>query len=65
MLASYKLLSKFVNLDGITPSEIANKLTFAGLEVEDVFTLAQATNLVIGQIVEVTDHPDSDHLHVL
>ena len=65
MLASYKLLSKFVNLDGITPKDIADKLTFAGLEVEDVSTLAQATNLVIGQIVEVEDHPDSDHLHVL
>ena len=65
MLASYKLLKKFVNLDGITPTDIENKLTFAGLEVEDVSTLAQATNLVIGQIVEVVDHPDSDHLHVL
>ncbi|MBE6142906.1 MAG: phenylalanine--tRNA ligase subunit beta [Erysipelotrichaceae bacterium] len=65
MLASYKLLKQFVNLDGISPSEIANKLTFAGLEVEEVSSLAQATNLVIGQIVEVVDHPDSDHLHVL
>lgn len=65
MLASYKLLSKFVDLNGITPEEIDNKLTFAGLEVEGVSKLADANNLVIGQIVKVDDHPDSDHLHVL
>lgn len=65
MLASYKLLSKYVNLAGITPEEIENKLTFAGLEVEGVEKLAYASNLVIGQIVKVEDHPDSDHLHIL
>ena len=65
MLASYKLLSKFVNLDGITPEEIEHKLTFAGLEVEGIEKLAYATNLVIGEIVKVENHPDSDHLHIL
>lgn len=65
MLASYKLLSKFVDLTGITPKEIADKLTFSGLEVEGIEKLAYATNLVIGQIISVVNHPDSDHLHVL
>lgn len=65
MLASYKLLSKFVDLTGITPEEIEHKLTFAGLEVEGVERLAYASNLVIGQILNVENHPDSDHLHIL
>lgn len=65
MLASYKLLSKFVDLTGITPEEIEHKLTFAGLEVEGVERLAYASNLVIGQILKVENHPDSDHLHIL
>ena len=65
MLASYKLLSKFVDLTGITPEEIENKLTFAGLEVEGIEKIAYATNLVIGQFIKVENHPDSDHLHIL
>lgn len=65
MLASYNLLRNFVDLDGITPEQIADKLTFAGLEVEGMEKLAYASNLVIGQIVKVENHPDSDHLHIL
>lgn len=65
MKASVKLLRKFVNLEGISTQEIVDKLTFAGLEVEDVYPVAQATNLVIGQIVECVEHPSSDHLHIL
>lgn len=65
MKASYNLLKKFVDIEGISPQEIADKLTFAGLEVEDLSPLAQADNLVIGQIVECVNHPSSDHLHIL
>ena len=65
MKASVKLLRRFVNLEGVSTQEIVDKLTFAGLEVEDVYSVAQATNLVIGQIVECVDHPSSDHLHIL
>ena len=65
MLASYNLLKQFVDLDGISPKEIADKLTFAGLEVEGITCLAEADKLVIGEIIECENHPDSDHLHVL
>jgi phenylalanyl-tRNA synthetase beta chain len=65
MLASYNLLKQFVDLDGISPKEIADKLTFAGLEVEGITRLAEADKLVIGEIIECENHPDSDHLHVL
>ena len=65
MLVSIKELSKYVDLSGLSPEEVAHGLTFAGIEVEEVSTLATGTNLTIGHILECEKHPDSDHLHVL
>ncbi len=65
MLVSLKTLRNYVSLDGLTKEEIAKGLTFAGVEVEEILTMASGTNLVIGEIVECVNHPDSDHLHVL
>ena len=65
MLVSLKTVRKYVNLDGLTGEDIANGLTFAGVEVEEAFSLASGTNLVIGHILECEMHPDSDHLHIL
>ena len=65
MLISLKNISRFVSLDGLTPEEIANGLTFAGIEVENIMRLASGTNLVIGHILTCLPHPDSDHLHIL
>ena len=65
MLVSLKNISQYVSLEGLTPEEIADKLTFAGVEVEEVSKLASGTNLVIGHILECVAHPNSDHLHVL
>ncbi|MCH5180381.1 MAG: phenylalanine--tRNA ligase subunit beta [Erysipelotrichales bacterium] len=65
MKVSLKWLNNYVNLDGLTPECIAQKLTFAGIEVEDIVHLASGTNLVIGEIIECVNHPDSNHLHIL
>ncbi len=65
MVISLNLLSKFVDLSGISLDELVHTLTFSGFEVEGVSTLAKASGLVIGEILEVKEHPDSDHLHVL
>ena len=65
MLVSIKNIKQFVSLDGLSPKDIADKLTFSGVEVEEVVTLASGTDLVIGEIKECVAHPDSDHLHVL
>jgi len=65
MKVSLNWLNQLVKVDDIAPKELADKLTFAGVEVEDVFTMAKATNLVIGEILSCEKHPDSDHLHVL
>ena len=65
MLVSLKNVSQYVDLKGLTAEDIADKLTFAGIEVEDIRKLASGTNLVIGHILECVAHPNSDHLHVL
>ena len=65
MKVSLKWLSKYVDISDISPEELASKLTFAGIEVEEVQHLASGTNLVIGQIIECENHPDSNHLHIL
>ena len=65
MLVSLNELRKYVDLSSLSGEEIANGLTFAGIEVEEVSRVAQGTNLVIGHILECENHPDSDHLHVL
>ena len=65
MLVSLKNVKEYVSLDGLTAEEIANGLTFAGVEVEEIKRLASGTNLVIGEIKTCVAHKDSDHLHVL
>ena len=65
MLVSLKNINNYVSLAGLTPEEIADKLTFAGVEVEEIRKLASGTNLVIGHILECVAHPNSDHLHIL
>ena len=65
MNVSYSWLQKHVDLEGLTPEMVADKLTFAGAEVEGISYLAKGTNLVIGEILSCENHPDSDHLHVL
>lgn len=64
MLVSLKELSKYVDISSLTAEEIADKLTFAGIEVEDIKHFSEASNIVIGQIIDIKDHPDSDHLHI-
>lgn len=65
MLVSLKNVSKYVSLDDLTAEEIANKLTFSGVEVEEIKRLASGTNLVIGEVLTCVQHPNSNHLHVL
>ena len=58
MLVSLKSVNQYVSLAGLTPEEIADKLTFAGVEVEEVSKLASGTNLVIGHVLECVAHPN-------
>ena len=65
MLVSTKWLRNHIDLTNISDEEIAKRLTFAGVEVEEIKTLAKGNHLVIGEILACENHPDSDHLHIL
>ncbi|GHU48899.1 hypothetical protein FACS1894218_6940 [Bacilli bacterium] len=65
MLVSKQLLSKFLpKIHGIDNKDIIDACSAIGIEVEQVLTHPVTNNLVIGQIVEVTNHPNADRLHV-
>lgn len=64
MEISLQLLNSYVKVDDQDPSQLAQKVTLAGLEVESIRPLAKGTDLVIGFIVDCYDHSDSDHLHI-
>ncbi len=46
-----------------TPREYAERMTMSGSKVETYETEADAiSNVVVGKILEITPHPDSDHM---
>lgn len=65
MIISFNALKKYVDLCNVDPFELAKKLTYAGVEVEEVTKRSTATNLVIGEILSVEKLPDSKHLHLV
>lgn len=67
MNISYNWLKRYINLD-IEPEEVSKILTSIGLEVgsvEEVESIKGGLEgLVVGEVLECENHPDSDHLHV-
>jgi phenylalanyl-tRNA synthetase beta chain len=45
-----------------TVARLAERLTLAGLEVEDLARVGAAERIVVGRVVTCEPHPDSDHL---
>ncbi len=65
MKLSYKWLSEFVDLTGVSPEQLAEKLTNAGLAVDAVVPRNQGVSgVVVGLVVECINHPNADKLHV-
>lgn len=62
-MISMNWVKDYVDVGDENLEELAVKITRGGLNVEDVIT-NHIDNLVIGEVMECTDHPDSDHLHV-
>ncbi|HZK18006.1 MAG TPA: phenylalanine--tRNA ligase subunit beta [Clostridia bacterium] len=64
MLISYKWLQDYVDVD-ISPEELAEKITQAGIEVEKVRYLGDnLEGVVTGQITAIGKHPNADKLSV-
>ncbi|KAL3948657.1 phenylalanine--tRNA ligase subunit beta [Lentilactobacillus hilgardii] len=64
MKVSYKWLKKYLNLD-IPAKDLAEKIERTAVEVDSVDIAEEGLKkLVIGHVLSMTSHPDSDHLHV-
>jgi len=62
MLVSIKWLKDYVAIE-ITPKELAEKLTMAGLEVEEIKEIRpQFSGVIVAEILSVRPHPSADHL---
>ncbi len=63
MKISLKWLKDYIDLNGISSSEIVSKLTLAGLEVEDyVDQSSMYTDFIVGFVKEKKKHPNADRL---
>ena len=63
MKLSTNFLKDYVDID-VGVKTLAEDMTRVGNEYDSAGNLIEATNLVIGEIKECEEHPDSDHLHV-
>lgn len=64
MRVSYRWLKELVHVD-LPAEELAEKLTMAGLAVEGISEPVPGLDgIVVGKIVEIKRHPDSDHLQI-
>ena len=67
MKISYNWLKDYIECD-LDPQQIADALTSIGLEVDSVETVEEIPGglegVIVAEVVECYDHPDSDHLHV-
>ncbi|MEL4025783.1 phenylalanine--tRNA ligase subunit beta [Lysinibacillus endophyticus] len=65
MLVSLNWLKQYVDIDGLTAEELAEKITRSGIEVDAVIDRSQGmTNVVVGYVVSKEKHPDADKLNV-
>ena len=65
MKFTYNWLKQYVDVDW-SPSELADKLTFAGIEVEDITTVGGGLlqQVVVCQVLSSDKHPNADKLSV-
>ncbi|WP_125703003.1 phenylalanine--tRNA ligase subunit beta [Lacticaseibacillus daqingensis] len=65
MDVSYAWLKELVDVPA-TPEELMDKVSRTGIEVDSVRYPddQKMKKVVVGKVVELTEHPDSDHLHI-
>lgn len=65
MILSRNFVKDYIDIDdNLTIKDIAEDMTRVGNEYDSCGKLIDATNLVVGKIIDCKDHPNSDHLHL-
>ena len=62
-MISLNWVKDYIDIENEDLKELAVKVTKAGVNVEKVIN-SRIENLVIGEVKECVNHPDSDHLHI-
>ena len=62
-MISLEWVKEYIDISDQDLKELAVKITQSGINVEKVIT-NHIDNVVIGEVLECKEHPDSDHLHV-
>lgn len=65
MKAPMSWLMRYVDLHDVSPKQIQDILTLRGIEIstiDDVY--GEITNVVVGHVVDMVAHPDSDHMFI-
>ena len=62
-MISLNWVKDYIDIEQEDLHDLAVKVTKAGVNVEKVVD-SRIENLVIGEVLECVDHPDSDHLHI-
>ncbi len=65
MKITYNWLKEFIDIDDLSPQEVADILTDIGIEVDSVrYAAENLEKVVTGKIVEITKHPNADKLKI-
>ena len=65
MKLSLNFVKDYIDLpEDLSVEQIAENMTLHSSEYDEAGKLVNATNLIIGEVIECEEHPDSDHLHV-
>lgn len=64
MKVSLRWLNKYVDID-VPAEELCDRMVMAGFEVEEMTDLSKTMrNVVVGKVVSMERHPDSDHMFI-
>lgn len=65
MNVSLNWLNEYVDINGVAPAELAEKITRSGIEVDSVDDRSEGLkNIVVGYVVECSKHPQADKLNI-
>lgn len=66
MFVSINWIKEYVDLDGLDIKKLIENFTLSTAEVEDIIVKgADISNVVVGEILSVENHPNSQKLHLL
>ena len=53
MLVSYKWLNDYLNLDHVSATELADKITLTGIEVDNIYQRSLDERVVVGEVISM------------